>query len=425
MIPGKFQYLLSDTGLDTDWEQSVVSLPDVVPFLLPKNIYENGKWANLPSNAIDFVTGTAGLIISDSDLTLLAWHAHRMLFIDKTVAPSDTRHWPLLTSLLGDFGGAFYLLIALSGIPHSRAIHQSRNIPDDIARNTYRDIYVWAQQYHDIGTFKDGRFFHPGQPGCWGLCTRIFPWLLSHLYGHLYRVGRLQYKTGPFRQPMRVYRHRQTGHIRLLIEAGQTFRTDGHYNGSGGIEDSNAWTSTLAETPTQVTGHPIHPSGYVLHNSVTLTLTDWECVLNTGDPILEIHIPEDGPMEFNACGESLQHIIEFFPKHFPEHPFKAICCTSWFLDPIYQKLLSKTSNIVRFQRECYLYPLHSRGNRSGLERIFGSHVHDLANAPHNSSMRIAVLDHLEAGGVLISGGALLFPEHVSAWGTQSYLQQFQ
>ncbi|MYD61635.1 MAG: hypothetical protein F4W91_11390 [Gemmatimonadetes bacterium] len=128
-------------------------------------------------------------------------------------------------------------------------------------------------------------------------------------------------------------------------------------------------------------------------------------------------------MAFENCGDSLRQVAKFFPKHFPDRPFKAICCTSWFLDPTYQNLLSKNSNIVRFQRECYLFPLNSRSKYSGRERIFGPYAHDLSTAPRDSSMRAAVLDHIDNGGCLISGGCLLWTDHLDKWGTQFYLHQ--
>ncbi len=101
---------------------------------------------------------------------------------------------------------------------------------------------------------------------------------------------------------------------------------------------------------------------------------------------------------------------------------RLICCTSWFLDPVYQDLLPSRSNIVRFQRECYLFPYLSRGDRSGLDRIFGKYVHDLSTAPRDSSMRRAVLDHLNSGGALVGGGCLIFPETLD-WGAQVHLRQ--
>ncbi len=208
----------------------------------------------------------------------------------------------------------------------------------------------------------------------------------------------------------------------MLAESGQEFRTDGCYNGSGGIsEEKGAWISELEESDTKATGFPINPEGRASRKKRSLNLSEWKGILQQDDPILEIHIPEDGSMDFDACGESLRRLIQFFPEHFPDRPFKGICCTSWLLDPAYQNLLSDRSNIVRFQRECFLFPLNSRGGRAGLERIFYEYAHDLSTAPRDTSMRRAVLDHLDAGGVLVSGGALIFPEHLE-WGTQPYLQ---
>jgi len=422
-IPNKIAELITNTTLAKDWADSLQTLPAKVPFLQSEEIQENGAWANLPPDAIDFVIQAAQQISANTDLLQLAWHAHRLLFIEKSIDRSSTRDWPLLTALLNEYGGAFYLLIALSGIPQIRKIHKQRNVPDDIAKLTYRDTYVWAQQYHDIGPVIDGKFTHPVKPHTWGLCLRIFPWLLSHLHGDLFRVGRLQFKTGPYRQQMRAYRHRQTCHMRLLAESDLEFRSDGNFNGAGGITDATPWTTQRTESATQVTGNLIHPNGHAQQQTGTLPLSEWECVLEPGDTILEIHIPEDGPTGFEDCGQSLQRAVAFFNQHFPDRPFKAICCTSWLLDPTYQKLLPNTSNIVRFQRECYLFPLHSKGNRSGLERIFGPYTHDLSTAPRDNSMRRAVLDHIENDGVLISGGCLLWPGHLDQWGTQIYLNQ--
>ncbi len=407
---------------DIQWEKSVATFPGTLPFLQPEAIRENGDCAGLPSDAIDFTIRAAKQVASNADLARMAWHAHRVLFVDKR--GQNLRDWPLLARVLGNFGGVFYLLIMLSGIPQVRAYHQSRNIPDAITRLTCRDTYIWARQYRDIGVFKDGRFFHSGEPGAWGLCTRILPWLLNHLRGDLYRVGRLQYKIGPFRQKMRAYRYRTAAQIRLLCESGLTFRVDGNFNGAGGREDPRAWTSELTETPAHIIGNPIHPNGHAQRELVTLPRSQWDCVLTEGDPILEIHIPEDGPLGFEDCGDSLHQGAEFFSHHFPDHPFKALCCTSWFLDPTYQHLLAKNSNIARFQRECYLFPLNARGKYSGLERIFGPYVHDLSTAPRDSSMRAAVLDHIDNRGALISGGCLLWPDHLDRWGTQFYLHQY-
>jgi hypothetical protein len=423
-IPEKLLPYVSEGPLSEAWTVSDWSMPEETPpFLIQESVAENAAWAGFDAEAIAYLQEAARFIANDEDFTRLAWHCHHLLFIGD---PSRTtpRDWPLLTDLLGEYGGAFYLLIAFSGLPRIRVTHQALGIPESVARDTYKDTLVWAKHYRAIGTFKDNAFHHPSKPHVWGLDTRILPWLLSHLKGDLYRVGRLQYKVGPHRQKLRVYLNKATREIRLIAEAGLRFRGDGLFDGTAGREDpENAWTTKLTEVSGKVTGTVIHPGGKALREPISLDLNAWELILQEGDQILEIHIPEDGPLDFEACGQSLRDISEFFPKYFPDRPFKAIVCTSWFLDPTYQELLSESSNIVRFQQECYLFPFPTKGTRNGLERIFGPHVGNLSAAPRDTSMRKAVLDHFDRDGVLVGGGALILPDSLD-WGNQVYLKSF-
>ncbi len=123
-------------------------------------------------------------------------------------------------------------------------------------------------------------------------------------------------------------------------------------------------------------------------------------------------------MDFDACGESFRLAADFFPRYFPDRPFKGFCCCSWLLNTQFQDMLPPASNIVRFQGEFYLFPIHS-GGRSGFERIFGRDFQDLSEAPRDTTLRRAVLDHLQAGDYLRNGGALLFAEDLD-WGKQVY-----
>jgi hypothetical protein len=421
-IPERTLSVIAETPLSEAWKASAESFPGApLAFLSEESVANCAGWAGFDNDAIADLQEAARFIATNSDLARLAWHCHHLLFVCEPGRFSPWG-WPVLADLLGEYGGAFYLLVILSGLPGIRKVHTDLGISDQIARDTYVDTLVWARQYREIGVRKDNAFFHPSKPHVLGLDTRIMPWLLSHLYGHLYRVGRLQYKVGPHRQKLRVYRNSKTRAVRMLAEPGLRFRGDGHFDGTAGREDpENAWDTELAEVDGRVTGTVIHPGGRALHEPITLALDTWELILQEGDQILEIHIPEDGPMDFDACGESLRDASKFFPKFFPDRPFKAIVCTSWFLDPTFQQLLSESSNIVRFQKECYLFPYPTKGTQNGLERIFGAHAGDLSTAPRDTSMRRAVLDHFNRGGVLVGGGALILPDRLD-WGKQVYLR---
>jgi hypothetical protein len=79
--------------------------------------------------------------------------------------------------------------------------------------------------------------------------------------------------------------------------------------------------------------------------------------LRPGDPVLDAHIPESGPLDPDAVDESFARARAFFPRHFPEHAARHATCESWLLDPQLAEELSPESNIVRFQRRFATTPL--------------------------------------------------------------------
>lgn len=72
--------------------------------------------------------------------------------------------------------------------------------------------------------------------------------------------------------------------------------------------------------------------------------------LKKGDPIIEVHIPADGPLTPAECERSLAQAREFFAKYYPDYDYRCFTCHSWLLDPTLGKLLSEDSNIIRFQK---------------------------------------------------------------------------
>ena len=72
--------------------------------------------------------------------------------------------------------------------------------------------------------------------------------------------------------------------------------------------------------------------------------------LKQGDPVLDVHIPARGPLDFEECKKSLELARAFFPKFYPEFDFKCFTCHSWLLDPTLCELLTEGGNILAFQR---------------------------------------------------------------------------
>lgn len=145
--------------------------------------------------------------------------------------------------------------------------------------------------------------------------------------------------------------------------------------------------------------------------------------LALSDPLLDTHIPAGGGMTPELVRESMQQALEFFPRYFPDRPFVGFGCASWILNPDLEEMLGGDSNMVRWQRELYLFPWPS-GPRDGLAAAYDEHEpEDLATAPRDSRLRRAMLERLESGGRLRSGGMFLLTEEFPRYGSRPYRQQ--
>ena len=392
---------------DTQREVAQKEMPnEELPFLRPTVIKENCELAGFEPEAISYIQSIAPQISAVPDLKYLLWYCHCLLCHSPSYSRSDVCNWSPLTNLLGELAGAFYLLVTLSGIPEAKKFHQIRRIPVKVLQDTYSDTWIWANDYKD-------------KHNVWGIDLNIIPWLFNHLSGELYRLGRLQFVQRPFRQKIRVFRKHENQEVMLLSEDNVKFRGDGQISGANGEDSQESnWTSLLLFDPECVVGTPIHPTGMAWSKEICLAWKSWQQVLAPGDPILEIHIPAGSPMDFDACGDSFLQVLDFFPRYFPDRPFLGFCCTSWLLNTQYQNWLLPDSNIVRFQREFYLFPIYSN-KRSGFDRIFGTNSQDFSKLPRDTRLRRAVLDCLESGDHLRSGGALLFAQDLD-WGNRVY-----
>ena len=393
--------------LDIQREVAQKEMPnEELPFLRATTIRENCELAGFEPEAISYVQSVASQISTVPDLKYLLWYCHCLLCHSSSYPRGDVRNWEPLTNLLGELAGAFYLLVTLSGIPEAKKNHQIRRIPAKVLQDTYSDTWIWANDYKD-------------KHNTWGIDLNIIPWLFNHLSGELYRLGRLQFVLRPFGQKIRVFRKREKREVMVLSEGNVKFSGDGQISGARSENNQeNNWTSRLLFDSEGVIGTPIYPTGRAWVEETCLAWKSWRQALAPGDPVLEIHIPAGSPMDFDACGDSLLQALDFFPRYFPDRPFLGFCCTSWLLNTQYQNWLPPDSNIVRFQREFYLFPIHSN-KRSGFNRIFGTNSQNFSKLPHDTRLRRAVLDCLESGGNLRSGGALLLAQDLD-WGNQIY-----
>jgi len=393
------------------WAESAASLPRPWPaFLDPGQIPECRQWADLEPAVDQGLCEAAERIASDPGLLHLIWHCHQCLYVYED-APRFAS-WPTLTSALGDQAGMFYLLVALAMVPPVRGLHAARHAPHDVTAETCGQIRRVVDRYRYVTGGLDG------------MGTRVLHWLRHYTDGKLFRVGRFEYMIKPFRGVVVVYRNRSTGEVLALAEAGVGFDEEGYVarpaDGEGGH-----WTATLSDEAGTVAGYPVSPNGMAVRRQGLLPKSEWTVALGREHNVLQMHIPGGGGMTPERCADSMSRAVEFFSGHFPEQPFAAVASRSWIFGTQLQQILPDTANLVRYQRELYLFPTPSNG-RDGLYFIFcrDDLADDLSDAPRDTSLQRAVCDHFGSSGPWRGGGMFMLNPDVPHFGTQYYRSQW-
>jgi hypothetical protein len=395
------------------WESSLATLPAGGPdWLTDDAVVASRRFVGLEPRYDAPLLAAAGAVRAHAALALLAWHAARLAFEHQDYDLAQAQSWPDLSATLGEHAPLFYLLVAFQAVPHLQRAHGRRGIPLDVSRATCTHYLECTSLYS---------LTHAGRLG---VRPAMLGWLRHHTSGELCCLGRMEYMVKPFRGRLRAFRQRESGLVVALADSGATFAD----SGLGPLPArpgaaADVWMALLEPAAHEVSGHPIAPDGRALRQRVTLDLRRWTPVLAPGDFILETHIPPGGGLTPTRCAESMRAALEFFPRHFPEHPFAGFACDSWVLNPELSEILTPTSNPVLWQHELYLFPVPSDG-REGLQFIFGREDVDPATAPRDTSLRRALLDRLAAGKPLRAGGMFCLPTEVAEFGTQPYRRRW-
>jgi hypothetical protein len=385
------------------WEASLASYPAPLPDILTAaGLAATCNRIGFSTELREAVLGALPAVTADPRLCRLVWHLYRRLFVDPGMLKEDLAAWPVLPAAALPHADLLPVYAYLAGVPHVEARYRERGIPGEVLVATLSDVELWIRE-------------HRTKTGRWGLSN--LRWLTHHFSGTLFRLSRLQFQFGTSRYPYHAWRQKGTGRVRLLADSTVRFSADGLTAGSA---PELPLGSPYAVEGDAVCGLPVDPRGHALPQPEKLPLAEWTSILEPGDAVFNLHIPAGSPMDADQCGEAFRQAGSFFPKCFPEYRFRAYVCGSWLLDPQFEGALRPESNIVRFLREVYLFPLPGATGRQTIERVFGTPEIAVASAPRDTSLRRAIIEHLERGGVWRAGGCVLFPEDVRGWGAQVY-----
>ncbi|HBE04508.1 MAG: hypothetical protein A2096_06275 [Spirochaetes bacterium GWF1_41_5] len=394
------------------WEESLKYLTDQPLFFLEeKAIKENRALCGLPEELDISLLKTAARVRADAHLRVLIWHLYCLVFRHQEYTAESIRKWPDFSGIFGSDNWHFYQLINLASVPEIRRIHQLYNIPEAVTAETLSDTLVKARFNREIC-------------GVAGSNPRNLSWRRNFIISPpLCQVGRFQYILKNFPDKIRVFKNKTTQAVIAFAEHGIQYTEEGYIFPEGLSRQENSWQSELVIND-KITGHPISPYGRAMKKKIRLESAEWECVLNSSSPVLDIHIPVGGGMTMESVHRSMSDALIFFDRYFPGRKVRGFRLVTWFLNTLLEQYYRPDSNLVMFQKQVYLFPVPT-GYNSGLYFIFGSENIDLKTAPRDTSIRRAMLKILEDGRPLRSEGMFFLREHIEHFGAAYYREQWE
>lgn len=126
-----------------------------------------------------------------------------------------------------------------------------------------------------------------------------------------------------------------------------------------------------------------------------------------GMKVLNVHIPEDGKLSTEACGEAFDKAEEFFASGrcgLEAGGHYTYICESWLLSPMLKKFLDEDSNIIAFQNRFEVYDV-VYDFRQAEERVFGEILEDIEKYPENTRLQKRLKEWLRVHPENIGMGA--------------------
>lgn len=396
----------------TDWEKVMILFPSGTPsFLTPEEYLNSAEFCELNKEIFPSINKTAALTLADPVLLQLSWYLYwKMYMASERLNGAQSKLLPDFTSRLGELNGTFYLLIALGIIPFMRSYHKHLGIPENITKDTARIISSLVESYRR------------GTDGKTGVFSRPIYWLQNYIHGNLYLgIGRFCYWAKPYSDRLPgIYRNKKNKKIVAFAPSDMLFNSDGYCDlAEEQIPEADYWRSTFRIDENTVTGNPFLPCGKAVKETITLSLSEWDCVFGKGSAFLDLHIPAGGNMSLDVCKDSLTRAADFFSKKFPDLKPAAVICNSWICSPNLSEFMPESSNLIKFQKECFLYPKPSP-RKGGLWFFFFQDTFDPLTAPRHSSLQRAIAEHLESGHDLREGGMLILFDDLQNFGSQKY-----
>lgn len=320
----------------------------------------------------------------------------------------DADNYTNLTPVCMDnYRELYSLLILLACVPPSIKLMEERGIPKEYYENIpYQPMERQLKKLVEKGD----------------VTVSDFPWDLNFYTCSIFLLDRFFFIPYRFGDNFTMYRNRESKQVVALRHANEEFRRDGQLNGINQVYDNDGKFITIwDEDDIKITANRINPMGFVEKNTVTLSKNEWEVALKKGDILLALHVPSGPGYTPERLKSSCLMALDFYGKYFPEIDIKGFWSESWLYDSRLSLILdADKSNIVKVQRQFYLYPIEE-GDGMFRYEAFGDWKADPLTATPTTSLQKAAIEYMKTGGRFNTLSMVVLREEADIIGEMPYI----
>ena len=286
-------------------------------------------------------------------------------------------------SCLQGFRELYSFLLLLACVPPSMKMLKKRGIAEDHYINIpYQPMKEQFRKLIEDGDVK----------------VSDFPWDMNFYTCSIFLMDRFLFIPYKFEDDFTMFRNCGTGKVIALRHAGEEFRRDGQVNGINGVYDEKEkFISQWEEKDGIIKANPVNPMGFVERDALSIDTKEWSEALRKGDLLLAMHVPSGPGYTPERLKNSMELALAFYHEYFPELDIKGFWSESWLYDPRLSLVLdNETSNIVKVQRQFFLYPIHEGDGMLRYE-VFGDWKAEPEKTRLKTSLQKAAADYMSTG----------------------------
>ena len=276
---------------------------------------------------------------------------------------------------LGDDKFVFPLILMVKTLENGIANARNNGISEDYVAQL-KGVFSYAT--HDRGDRWEMK--------------NIFHWHMTSAMGMMYLIGRIKYEPTAIDERYLGLRRKSDGALLFVLRSEADIDEYGQFCRSGAkVEFKTSYT----EANDYITANPMHPSGRVLKDKVTLSLNEWYKEID-GGMALSMHIPSGEGYNAEQIGKSFREALVFYNKIFPNLVFSCFSCYSWLYSPQLSELLPYESGINTFNRTVYICPVPS-DERGFYTFVFKTKEFDPETADTSTTLKRNFVDFVKSG----------------------------